>query len=146
MMENANVPPKRILIVDDAEGQRFILRNIIVDMGCQPVLAESGVQALKILPRCRPQLILLDVAMPEMDGYEVCKALRDDPEFQDIPVILASAFEDTADILKGFAAGCTDYLAKPYVPEIVKARVGVHLKLAEAMAALSRAGISPDLF
>ena len=60
----------RILIVDDVEANRFILKNIIVDMGYQPVLAENGVQALKIFPICHPQLILLDVSMPEMDGYE----------------------------------------------------------------------------
>lgn len=136
-MENGNVSKKRILIVDDAEGQRFILRNIIMDMGYQPILAENGMQALKIFPRCNPKLVLLDVAMPEMDGYEVCKTLKSSPETRDVPVILTSAFEEDRDIVKGFEAGCTDYVTKPFIPDAVRARVGVHLKLSETMEALS---------
>ena len=75
-METMSSHKPRILIVDDVEANRFILRNIIVDMGFQPVLAENGVQALKVFPRCSPQLVLLDVAMPEMDGFEFCKIVR----------------------------------------------------------------------
>ena len=68
-----------ILIVDDVETNRFVLRNIITDMGLQPILAENGVQALRIVERHRPQLILLDVSMPEMDGYEFCRLMKEDP-------------------------------------------------------------------
>lgn len=131
-MENNSTENKRILIVDDVEGQRFILRNIIIDMGYQPVLAGSGPQALKVFPRCNPRLVLLDVAMPEMDGYEVCRILKSNPETSGVPVIFISAFEEVEEILKGFEAGCTDYVTKPFIPEVVKARIGVHLKLAEA--------------
>lgn len=122
----------RILIVDDMEGQRFILRNIIADMGYQPILAESGAQALRVIPGCDPKLILLDVAMPEMDGYEVCKILKDNPDTRRIPIILASAFEDDREIIRGFELGCADYMKKPFIPEVVRARVGVHMKLFEA--------------
>ncbi|MGN1155789.1 MAG: PleD family two-component system response regulator, partial [Agathobacter sp.] len=66
----------RILIIDDVEANRFVLRNIIVDMGHQPILAENGIQGLKIMERFIPDLILLDVSMPEMDGFEFCNILK----------------------------------------------------------------------
>ena len=119
----------KILIVDDVEPNRFILKNIIEDMGCRPVLAENGVQALKIFPYCNPQLILLDIAMPEMDGYEFCRIMKSDANTRNIPIIFISAFDDTKDIIKGFEIGGEDYVTKPFIPEVVKARVGVHLKI-----------------
>ena len=69
----------RILIVDDVKANRFVLKNIIADMGFEPVLAENGVQALKLQPVCNPQLILLDISMPEMDGYEFCSIMKNNP-------------------------------------------------------------------
>lgn len=137
-MEQTNSQKPRILIVDDMEGQRFILRNIIMDMGYQPVLAESGEQALKVFPRCNPKMVLLDIEMPQMNGYEVCKTLKNNPETKDVPIILASAFEDEKEITKGFEAGCTDYVTKPFISEVIKARVGVHMKLQAAMEALGK--------
>ena len=131
----------RILIVDDVEANRFILRDIIQELGYQPVLTESGAQALKIVQRMKPQLIILDVAMPEMDGYEVCKILKGDPETKDIPIIFISAFDEPEDIVKGFSNGGEDYITKPFVAEIVKVRVNMHLKLYDTnrrMAELNR--------
>lgn len=128
----ANKVIPRILIVDDVESNRFILRDIVNDMKYQPVLAESGVQALKIVERIKPQLIMLDVAMPDMDGYEVCRQLKADAEKRDIPIIFISAFDETEDIVKGFSVGGEDYITKPFIPEVVKARIGVHLSLFEA--------------
>lgn len=136
-MEEKTLQKSHILIVDDAETHRFLLRNIIMEMGCQPVLAESGAQALKIFPRCNPVLVLLDISMPEMDGYEVCRRLREDPDARDIPIIFTSAFENAEEITKVFEAGGTDYVMKPFIPEVIRARVGVHLKLAEAMQKLA---------
>ncbi len=122
----------RILIVDDVEKNRFVLRDIISDMGYQPILTENGMQALKMVQHIKPQLIVLDIAMPEMDGYEVCERLKSDAETKDIPIIFISAFDDPEDIVKGFALGGEDYVTKPFIPEVVKARVGMHLKLDEA--------------
>lgn len=136
-MEEKSLQKSHILIVDDAETHRFLLRNIILDMGYQPVLAENGAQALKVFPRCNPALVLLDISMPEMDGYEVCRRLREDPNARDIPIIFTSAFENTEEMIKVFEAGGTDYVMKPFIPEVIKARVGVHLKLAEAMQKLA---------
>ncbi len=122
----------QILIVDDVEANRFILRDIIVDMGYMPILTENGVQALKMVQRIKPQLIILDIAMPEMDGYEVCQQIKADADTRDIPIIFISAFDEPSDIVKGFNLGGEDYITKPFIPEVVKARVGMHLKLYDA--------------
>lgn len=136
-MEHTNLQKQSILIVDDVEANRFILRNIITEMGFWPVLAENGVQALKIFPRCNPMLVLLDIAMPQMDGYEFCKILKDNPQTREVPIIFISAFDEEEEIVRGFEVGCEDYITKPFIAEVVKARIGVHLKLAEATKSLS---------
>lgn len=121
----------RILIIDDVETNRFVLRNIISDMGHQPVLAENGVQGLKIMERIVPDLILLDVAMPEMDGFEFCEIIKKDIKTRNIPIIFISAFDEAEDIVKGFEMGGADYVTKPFIQEVVRSRVEVQLKLAE---------------
>lgn len=121
----------RILIIDDVETNRFVLRNIITDMGYQPVLAENGKQGLKIMERIVPDLILLDVAMPEMDGFEFADIIKKDVKTRNIPIIFISAFDAPQDIVKGFEAGGADYVTKPFIQEVVKSRVAVQLKLAE---------------
>ena len=131
----------KILVVDDVEANRFVLRDIITDMGCMPVLTENGMQALKMAGHIKPELMILDIAMPQMDGYEVCQKIKENPETRDIPIIFISAFDEPADIVKGFNIGGEDYITKPFIPEVVKARIGVHLKLSEAnksMAKLNR--------
>ena len=130
--EKTNKEILRILIVDDVEANRFVLRDIISDMGYQPILTENGIQALKMVQHLRPQLIILDIAMPKMDGYEVCTQLKSNVDTRDIPVIFISAFDEPEDIVKGFSLGGEDYITKPFIPEVVKARVGMHLKLYEA--------------
>lgn len=120
-----------ILIVDDVETNRFVLRDIIAEMGYRPVLTENGMQALKLVERHRPQLIILDVAMPEMDGYEFCRIMKQNVNTREIPIIFISAFDDPTDIVEGFDLGGEDYITKPFIPEVVKARIGIHLKLSE---------------
>lgn len=136
-MEGSVLPKSHILIVDDAETHRFLLRNIIMEMGYQPVLAENGSQALKIFPRCNPRLVLLDISMPDMDGYEVCRQLKESMDTSEVPILFMSAFENTTEIVKVFEAGGADYITKPFVPEAVKARIGLHIKLADAMKKLA---------
>lgn len=126
-----------ILIVDDVETNRFVLRDIIAEMGYRPVLTENGLQALKLVERHKPQLIILDVAMPEMDGYEFCQIMKQNANTRDIPIIFISAFDDPADIVKGFNLGGEDYITKPFIPEVVKARIGIHLKLSETSKSLA---------
>lgn len=122
----------KILIADDVETNRFTLRDIVQEMGYQPVLAENGEQALRIVRRFSIQLILLDVAMPVMDGYQFCQVIKDDPERRDIPIIFISAFDDPDDIVKGFEIGGEDYITKPFIREVVRARISSHLKMIEA--------------
>ena len=119
----------RILIVDDVETNRYVLRNIITDMGCQPVLATNGVQAQKMLKKTKISLILLDIAMPEMDGYEFCRWQKEDPKYKEIPTIFISAYDNPNDVVKGFEAGGEDYITKPFISEVVQARVSIHLRL-----------------
>lgn len=127
----------KILIVDDVDTNRFVLKDIVSDMGYTPLLAENGVQALKIIERIAPQLIISDIAMPQMDGLVFCEKLKSDPKTRDIPLVFISAFDDTKDVVEGLKMGAVDYIAKPFLPEIVKARIGLHLKLFETQRELA---------
>ena len=131
-MEQTSKSAPLILIVDDVETNRFVLRDIITEMGYRPVLTENGLQALKVVERHKPQLVILDVAMPEMDGYEFCQIMKQNAHTRDIPIIFISAFDNPEDVVKGFNLGGEDYVIKPFIPEVVKARIGIHLKLAES--------------
>lgn len=126
-MENAVV-----LIVDDVEVNRVILDGIVSDMGYKTMLAGNGTQALERIRERHPNLVLTDISMPEMDGYELCRMLKANVETRDIPIIFISAFDETKDIVKGFGLGGGDYITKPFIPELIRARVNVHLKLYEA--------------
>lgn len=131
----------KILIVDDVEINRLVLEEIIQNMGCDPILAENGQRAIELAGKCSPQLILTDISMPGMDGYELCKILKGNKNTQDIPVIFISAYDNPQDIVEGFQLGGEDYITKPFVSEVVQARVGVHLRLQEAkneMLAMNR--------
>lgn len=121
----------KILVVDDVEANRFALRNIIQQLGYQPILAENGEQAIKVAQRFDLQLVILDVAMPVMDGYQVCEELKKNVKSRNIPIIFISAFDNPKDVAKGFEVGGADYITKPFVPEVVKARITLQLKLYE---------------
>ena len=119
----------KILIVDDVEINRMVLEEIIRNMGCEPLLAESGQQALDLALECLPKLILSDISMPGMDGFELCKSLKSNKLTKEIPVIFISAFDEAEDIVKGLKLGGEDYITKPFITEVVQARVAVHLHL-----------------
>lgn len=123
---------EKILIVDDVEANRLVLEEIIKGMGCLPLLAENGQEALELAKEHMPQLILTDISMPGMSGYELCRELKKDNELNSIPVIFISAFGNKEDIVEGFKSGGEDYITKPFIPEVVKARVGIRLSLYEA--------------
>ncbi len=130
--DKINPDGEKILIVDDVETNRLVLESIIEDMGCYPILAEDGEQALEMTKQYSPQLILSDISMPRMDGYELCRLLKKDKKTKDIPIVFISAFDDPMDIVEGFLIGGEDYITKPFIPEVVQARVGVQLRLHEA--------------
>ncbi|MEO8894109.1 MAG: response regulator [Coleofasciculaceae cyanobacterium] len=103
-----------ILVVDDAPFNLRLLTAMLQDDGYEVRQAISGKFALQVVPVIQPDLILLDINMPEMDGYEVCQALKQMPESKDIPVIFISALDGDVDKEKAFAAGGSDYITKPF--------------------------------
>ncbi len=118
----------QILVVDDEASNLQLLRHILQDH-YRLLFAKDGPRALELARSERPQLILLDVMMPGMTGYETCKLLKADPATAGIPVIFVTALNDTDDELVGFEAGAVDYITKPVSPPIVRARVRNHLSL-----------------
>lgn len=122
---------EKILIIDDVETNRLILEEIIKSMGYYPMLADSGETALMMIKESPPQLILTDISMPGMDGYELCRKLKNNDKTRGIPIIFISAYDNPEDILEGFRLGGEDYITKPFISEVVQARVGVRLRLYE---------------
>ncbi|MCB1920004.1 MAG: diguanylate cyclase [Candidatus Competibacteraceae bacterium] len=118
-----------LLIVDDTPANIQILAQGLMDQYDIRV-ATSGMAALELLQKTnRPDLILLDVMMPEMDGYEVCRRIKQDSALWDIPVIFVTAKGDSVDQQRGFNLGAVDYITKPIEIPLVRARVGVHVRL-----------------
>jgi len=128
----------RILIVDDVPDNIRVLSRMLVDDGHQVSAATNGRAALKLAASCAPDLILLDVMMPEMDGYQVCAALKADALLKAIPVIFITALSDAEDETRGLALGAVDYIAKPFKEAIVRLRVRTHLELKRQRDILSQ--------
>ncbi len=117
----------RVLIVDDEPGNIKILSNVLAGDYVLSV-ATNGKQALEIARVQLPDIVLLDMLMPEMDGIEVCQALKANEETKDIPVIFVTSMSDTANEERGLDAGAVDYISKPVSPPIVRARVRIHIQ------------------
>lgn len=124
---------KTILIVDDAPDNITFLKSILEGQ-YNIMAAPNGTIALKILKnRVRPDLILLDVIMPDIDGYEVCERVKSDPVISEIPIIFVTSNASPDEITKGFEVGGVDYVTKPYNPKELLERVRTHLKLQDAI-------------
>jgi len=129
-----NHPPQRhperetdVLIIDDSASDLRMLVDLMTRMELRLSIALSGEQGCRLATVLQPGLILLDVYMPKLDGFTVCRQIKSDPTTWDIPVIFLTAAADLTKRLEGFAAGGVDYIAKPFEVEEVVARVGVHL-------------------
>ncbi len=118
-----------VLIVDDVAENIKVAMETLKLVGCELVYATSGIQALERATNTMPDLILLDIMMPDMDGFTVCKVLKAEKKTQNIPIIFLSAKSGTDNIIKGFELGAVDYISKPFRAEELKARVLTHLKL-----------------
>jgi two-component system, sensor histidine kinase and response regulator len=118
-----------ILIVDDSLENLRVVGSFLKERKYKTALAKSAQEALDVIENSLPILILLDVMMPEMDGYEFCSILKNDQRFKDIPVIFLTAKNETSDIIDGFKAGGADYIAKPFNSEELYARVSYHIEL-----------------
>jgi putative two-component system response regulator len=118
-----------VLVVDDAPENISLITSLLKEL-YKVKIATSGKKALQIAFSAEPpDLILLDIMMPEMDGYEVCEHLKSDPQTLNIPVIFLTAKSDVDDEMKGLEMGAVDYITKPISPPIVLARVQTHLRL-----------------
>lgn len=120
-----------ILIVDDTEANVILLSHVLKAEGFNIMVAFNGMDTLEILEARRPDLILLDVMMPEMSGYEVCAKINSIDELKHIPVVFLSALSETSNKVEGFESGGVDYITKPFQKEEVLARIKNHLYLAQ---------------
>ena len=118
-----------ILVVDDTPANLQLLESVLDDTGYEVRTSISGEAALKSIEIQSPDIILLDIMMPEMDGYETCKKIKEDGRFESIPVIFLSAKGEVNDKIKGFNVGAVDYLTKPFDIEEILVRIKTHLSL-----------------
>ncbi len=128
-MENNNTATESILLVDDNPTNLQVLFQTLDGAGCKLLIAKNGEIAISIAGKALPDLILLDIMMPGIDGYEVCRQLKSNAATSDIPVIFLSALGDTEDKVKGLQLGAVDYITKPFQPDEVIARVNTHLTI-----------------
>ncbi len=120
-----------ILVVDDVVANLELLRNILRNHGYRVRAVSSGKRALESARLSQPDMVLLDIMMPDMDGYETCRAFKMDPRLNEIPIIFISALDDALDKVKAFDCGGLDYIPKPFQEEEVIARVQNHLRIRE---------------
>lgn len=133
-----------ILIVDDKPTNLFVLGKILRPEKYKTFFASSGAKALELAREESPDLILLDIMMPQMDGFEVCQQLKKNPLTQKIPIIFISAVHETSEKVKGFNVGGVDFITKPIQPREVIARVDVHLGLKRSQEELTSAIAAKD--
>jgi two-component system, cell cycle response regulator DivK len=114
---------KRILVVEDQEDNRRILRDLLTNAGFEIVQAENGREALTAAARERPDLILMDLQLPLLDGYEATRRIKADPALRAIPIIVVTSYALSGDETKARAAGCDAYVTKPYSPRALLAKI-----------------------
>jgi signal transduction histidine kinase len=128
-MKDKSITQQSILIVDDIPANLSVLMDFLSKTGFKVLVATDGKSALKKAAYAQPDLILLDVMMPGIDGFQVCKILKSQEQTQEIPIIFMTALSETIDKIKGFNLGAVDYITKPIQHEETLARVNTHLKL-----------------
>lgn len=133
-----NNPDYTILIVDDVDANVLLLKLLISKAGYKTMTAFNGRDALDAVEKQKPDLILLDIMMPIMDGHEVAKKLKERPEYADIPIIFLSALNSTEDIVQGFRFGAADYVSKPFNKDELLTRINHQISLIEAKRIITR--------
>jgi two-component system, cell cycle response regulator DivK len=118
---------KRILVVEDQADNRRILQDLLTKAGYEIILAENGQEALEVVARERPNLILMDIQLPLLDGYEATRRIKADPALRAIPIIVITSYALSGDESKAKAAGCDAYVAKPFSPRALLAKVREYL-------------------
>lgn len=133
-----------ILIAEDVPRNMEVVCSILRKEGYRLAMAGNGRKALDMAPVVKPDLILLDIMMPELNGYEVCRKLKENPQLSEIPIIFLSARADTEDIVQGFDYGAVDYVTKPFKSKELLARVRSHLELKFARESLKSLNATKD--
>ena len=128
-MDSSNHSAQIVLIVDDSPTNLELLCDLLDDVGYEVLVAQNGESAIEKVRYTKPDLILLDVLMPGIDGFETCRRLQTLPEGEDIPIIFMTALSDTANKVKGLNIGAVDYITKPFQQEEVLARIQLHLRM-----------------
>ncbi len=144
--QDAKVRKGSILVIDDKLENIKLLLKVLSEAGYETLMAKDGIRGLQRAVYVKPDLILLDIMMPEVSGFEVCKQLKQQEETRDIPVIFMSALQDTVDKLEGFELGAADYITKPFYPEEVLARIKTHLRLYHLQRDLKQRNQELDTF
>lgn len=129
---NLHTEKQSILVVDDQPNNIKIISSVLSEL-YNLYIANSGEKALSILEKVKPDLILLDVMMPAMSGFEVCERIKNNPNLQSIPIIFLTAKVETDDIVKGFELGAVDYITKPFNTNEIKVRIRNHITLSSAL-------------
>ena len=138
--QNASQPETLpvILVVDDNQQNLELIRAYLEDVDCETVAAADGVEALDVIAENKPDLVLLDVMMPKMSGFEVCRRLKNNPETENIPVIMVTALNEFGDIERGIDSGTDDFVSKPVNRLELLTRVRTMLKLKHLSDTLQR--------
>jgi two-component system cell cycle response regulator DivK len=118
---------RKILVVEDNEQNLYLITFLLQNQGYEVVLAHSGLQAIEQAKIERPDLILLDIQLPEMDGYEATRKIRDIPEISHTPIVAVTSYAMVDDRTKALAAGCNGYMEKPIQPEVFAAEIGKYV-------------------
>ncbi len=132
------IQPGTVLVVDDNPTNIQVLFDVLSGVGYRVAIAKSGAAALQKLQSYHPDIILLDVMMPGMDGFETCQHIKADPATQNIPVIFMTALSDPVDKVKGLSLGAVDYITKPVQHEEALARIRIHIQLSHTQRCLER--------
>jgi two-component system cell cycle response regulator DivK len=119
---------KRILVIEDQEDNRQIVRDLVTASGYELIEATTGEEGLEVASRERPDLILMDIQLPGIDGYEVTRRIKANPKLRKIPIIAVTSYALSGDDKKAFAAGCDGYVTKPYSPRLLLAKIEEYLK------------------
>jgi len=118
---------KRVLVVEDHEDNRRILRDLLGSAGYDMIEAENGQAAIALAAEKRPDLILMDIQLPIMDGYEATRRIKADPDLRGIPLIVVTSYALSGDEEKARLAGCDDYVSKPFSPRDLLAKIRRHI-------------------
>jgi two-component system cell cycle response regulator DivK len=118
---------RKILVIEDHEDNRQLLRDLLMNSGLEMIEATTGLDGVAMAKSHRPDLILMDIQLPGIDGYEATRRIKAEPALKDVPIIAVTSYALTGDATKAYAAGCVGYVTKPYSPRELLATIRRHL-------------------